>query len=165
MPIGDIDQFTTRNDFFGGQLGLETEFEYLHFKFDLFGKCAIGDMMQNARIRGGTDLFGTLVPGGLFAVSSNIGQYSRDRLGIVPEAGLRIERPIGRHVSFFAGYSFLYMNDVLRPGSMVDTNVNVNLVPTSTTFGAGASPARPAFRFQENEFWVHMFQVGMTFHW
>ena len=165
LPIGDRDSFRARNDFYGGQLGLDTEFEYLHFKFDVFGKCAIGDMMQQARVQGGTDLFGTFIPGGLLAVSSNMGTYSRDRLGIVPEAGFKIERPIGRHASFFVGYSFLYMNDVLRPGSMVDTNVNVNLVPTSATFGAAGGPARPTFRFQDNEFWVHMFQAGLTFHW
>ena len=165
LPIGDIDQFRTRNDFFGGQLGLETEFEYLHFAFNLFGKCALGDVNQVARIQGASNLFGLPVPGGLFAVSSNMGTYTRDRFGVVPEGGLRIERSIGRHVSLFAAYSFLYMSDVVRPGSLVDPNVNVNLVPTSTTFGAGATPARPAFRFQDNEFWVHMFQVGLTFHW
>ena len=166
LPIGDLDQFRTRNDFFGGQLGVETEFEYLHFTINMFGKCALGDMVQNARIQGATDLFGAaLVPGGLFAVSSNMGSYSRDRFGIVPEGGMRIERTIGRHLTVFVSYSFLYMNDVARPGSMVDTSVNVNLVPASTTFGAGASPARPTFRFQDEEFFAHMFQFGMTYHW
>jgi Putative beta barrel porin-7 (BBP7) len=166
LPIGDLDQFRTRNDFFGGQLGLETEFEYLHFNINLFGKCAVGDMVQSARIQGATDLFGaSLLNGGLFAVSSNIGQYSRDRFGVVPEAGCRVERSIGRHLTVFVAYSFLYLNDVARPGSMVDTSVNVNLVPASTTYGAGASPARPAFRFQDEEFWAHTFQFGMTYHW
>ena len=165
LPIGDVDQFRTRNDFFGGQLGVETDFEVMHFKVDLFAKCALGDTMQYARIQGGTDLFGTFVPGGLFAVGSNIGQYSRDRFGVVPEGGLRIERAIGRHVSLNVGYSFTYMNDVVRPGNMVDTAVNVNLVPASTTFGAGANPARPAFHFESDAFWVHMFQAGLTFHW
>jgi hypothetical protein len=165
LPIGDQDLFRTRNDFFGGQLGMETEFEYLHFAFNLFGKCAIGDMNQVARIQGATNLLGTVVPGGLFATSSNSGQFTRDRFGVVPEAGLRVERTIGRHVTVFASYSFLYLNDVVRPGSLVDTNVNVNLVPGSKTFGAGATPALPAFHFVSEEFWAHMFQFGMTVHW
>jgi hypothetical protein len=165
LPLGDEDLFRTRNDFLGGQLGIETEFRYQRWTLDLYGKCAIGDMRQDVRIQGATDLFGAVVPGGLFAVSSNVGNYARDRFGIVPEAGVKLEAELCRHVSVFAGYTFLYMNDVARPGSQVDTAVNVNLVPTSATFGTGANPARPAFGFKETDFWVHMFQGGVTIRW
>jgi hypothetical protein len=165
LPIGDIDRFRTRNDFFGGQLGLDAEFRYRRFTLDLFGKCALGDVVQEARIDGATNLFGVLVPGGLFAVGSNMGQYERDRLGVIPEAGARVEMTVGPHLSVFVGYSFLYMNDVVRPGGLVDPGVNVNLVPSSTTFGNPGGPVRPAVRFESTDFYVHMFQMGMTVRW
>jgi hypothetical protein len=122
-------------------------------------------MVQKAQIDGATNLFGVIVPGGLFAVGSNMGQYNRDRFGVVPEAGVRLDMTVGRHTSLFVGYSFLWMNDVVRPGGLIDPGVNVNLVPASATFGTPGGPARPAVRFDSNDYYVHMFQAGLTVRW
>jgi len=60
------------------------------------------------------------------------------------------------------GYSFLYLGNVVSPGKHIDLGVNPNLVPTSNTFGAGVDPARPAFHFQESNYWAHLFNFGLT---
>jgi hypothetical protein len=60
------------------------------------------------------------------------------------------------------GYSFLYLGNAVRPGHHVDLGVNPNLVPTSNTFGAGGGPARPAFRFQEANYFAHLINFGLT---
>jgi hypothetical protein len=80
----------------------------------------------------------------------------------LPEGGVTLKGAIGRCVSVHFGYAFLYLGNVVRPGSQVDLAVNPNLVPTSATFGAGGIPARPAFRFQESDYWAHLFNFGFT---
>jgi hypothetical protein len=162
QAIGDRDAFHTTNDFYGGELGLDVELRSNTFTTVLFGKCALGAMSERARTDGSTDLFGTVLPGGLFALTSNMGSYSRTRFACVPEAGIRFERAFGPHLLLSAGYSFLYLSGIARPGELIDPYVNLNLVPTSTTFGTGNNPARPAFVWRETDYWAHLFQFGLT---
>ncbi len=156
------DLFRTTNNFYGVQLGVSADYHWHRFTTELFGKAAIGDLQQRVTIDGGTTFGGATTQGGLLAQSSNIGSFSRDRFGVVPEAGVKLQGAIGRHLSLHVGYSFLYLGDVVRPGNQVDLGVNPNLVPTSATFGAGANPARPAFAYQESSYWAHLFNFGFT---
>ena len=153
LPIADIDRFRTRNDFFGGQFGIETEFHYRRFSLDLFGKCAVGDVSQVARIDGVTNLFGVVVPGGLFAVGSNMGQFERDRFGVVPEAGARPRHDGRPDRSRLRRLHVPLLETCRRPGDLDRPSVNVNLVPTAPTVRparrAGAAP--PVF--ETSDYW------------
>ena len=61
----------------------------------------------------------------------------------------------------FAGYSFMYWANVLRPGDQVDIAVNPNLIPTSNTFGVAGGPSGPAVTAHESSFWVQGLNVGL----
>ncbi len=156
------DEFLTTNNFYGVQLGVSSDYHWKRFTTEFFGKAAVGNLQQRVSIDGGTSFAGNTFQGGLLAQSSNIGSYTRDRFGVVPEAGVKLQGAIGRHLSLHVGYSFLYLGDAVRPGNQVDLGVNPNLVPTSATFGAGANPARPAFIGQESNYWAHLFNFGFT---
>ncbi|MEI7688124.1 MAG: BBP7 family outer membrane beta-barrel protein [Planctomycetota bacterium] len=155
------DSFETTNNFFGGQVGASAEYRWRRWTGEMFGKVALGMLEERVSIDGSTSFMGAQTPGGLLALSSNIGSTTRNRFAAIPEAGFKLQAAINRHWNLHVGYSFLYVGDVVRPGSQVDLGVNPNLVPTSTTFGVGG-PARPAFRPQESDYWAHLFTFGFT---
>lgn len=155
------DSFETTNNFFGGQLGVAADYTWRRWTVELFGKAAIGALEERVTIDGRTTFLGTTTPGGLLALASNNGSYTNNRFAVVPEAGVKLQGAVGRHLLLQIGYSFLYLGDTVRPGTQVDLGVNPNLVPTSATFGGGG-PVRPAFRFQESDYWAHLFSFGMT---
>jgi Putative beta barrel porin-7 (BBP7) len=162
------DSFETHNSFFGGQIGARAEWNHKRWSLTLETKVALGVSHEVVSIHGFTGIDtqpATFTNGGLFAVSSNSGQYSRNVLAVIPEAELSLGYQLTNHVRVFAGYNFLYWSNVVRPGDQVDTNVNPNLVPSSMTFGAAGGPARPAFNGRSTDFFAHGANVGMEFRW
>jgi hypothetical protein len=156
------DGFNTTNNFYGAQVGLSAEYRWRRFTAELYGKAALGDVQQRVTIDGSTEFQGNTFGGGLLAQSSNIGSYARDRFGVVPEGGTKLQAAIGKCVLVHVGYSFLFLGNAVRPGNHVDTSVNPNLVPTSATFGAAGGPARPAFQYHDSTYWAHLFNFGLT---
>jgi len=158
------DQFDTNNHFFGPQLGLRAEWQHKRWFLGGSAKVALGVTRQVVTIGGSTFIdtqpaFAS--PGGLFAVSSNSGRFSRSAFGVVPEAGVNLGFHLTDNIRLFAGYTFLYWNSVARPGDQVDTNVNLNFVPSSTTFGAAGGEDRPAFSFRPSAFFAHGVNMGL----
>jgi len=101
----------------------------------------------------------TDVPAGLFALSTNSGTLSRDRFAVVPEVSAKLGLHISDHLMIFGGYSCMFWSNVVRPGEQIDRNLNPNLIPTSVTFGAAATPRQPAASFQTSDYWMQ----GMIF--
>jgi hypothetical protein len=152
------DIFGTRNRFYGGQVGLDYEYRHGRWTFGATGKVAIGDMLETVGVSGLTTATpGTnAVPGpvGLLAQPSNIGQHSRDHFAVVPELGLKIGYQVNDNLSVFAGYSLLYMSDVLRPGEQID------LVVDST-----GKLARPRVPLNGSSLWVQGFNAGVEWRY
>jgi hypothetical protein len=165
------DSFRTTNQFTGFQLGAGARWESERFFFDLHAKAAVGVNQQSVDISGSSLLLGpngailAVAPGGILALPSNIGGHNRSVVSVVPEGGFSAGVNITSWLRFLAGYSFLYMNNVVRPTSQVDRVVSSNQVPTDANFGATGGPVRPSFQFHEEGFWVHMFNVGLEFHY
>ena len=85
--------------------------------------------------------------GGILALPSNIGSYSRSVFGVIPEAGLTLGVQPINHVRLTAGYSFLYWNAVARPGDQIDPRVNRGAIPGDPTFGtAGRGRSQPGLQ-------------------
>jgi hypothetical protein len=123
----------------------------------LLGKLAVGDNHQVVAADGSTTVTvpgqaPVVSPGGLLALSSNSGHFSRDRVSLVPEFGVNLGYQVTPHLRVFTGYTLLYWFDVVRAGDQVDLTVNPNLLPPVT--GAVAGPPRPAPRFQTTDLWV-----------
>jgi hypothetical protein len=158
------DLFETSNDFYGGQLGLRGEVRWSHFILTLSSKFAVGDSHEEVRINGTSTLVAPgvtqSVPGGLYAVSSNIGKHTSDRVTFLPEGEVRLGFLVTHQLCVYLGYDYLYWFDVVRPGNQVDRTINPNLVPTNLAFGMPGGPANPAFAFQRSDYWVQGLTVG-----
>ncbi len=155
------DFFGTRNNFYGGQIGLESQVQFGCWYIDLWGKVALGAMHEVAQIDGSTLIFAPPAPvgnvaavGGILAQPTNIGTHNLDRFAAIPEVGVKLGCRLNEHLRVNVGYSFLYLNRVARPGDQIDTVVNPTQIPQLFQ-GPLVGPARPMFQFHESEYWAH----------
>jgi hypothetical protein len=96
--------------------------------------------------------------GGLLALQSNIGHFSRDHTVVIPEFGLKVGYAVTSCLRVYAGYSLLYWGDVARAGNQVDLNINPRLLPpVMSPVGA----LRPAARFEDSGFWAQGIDLGV----
>jgi hypothetical protein len=168
---GDVltvrDSFDCENEFTGGQLGLRMNVSLGKFFVFAKTKVALGRNEETLTVDGSSSLAGggitTTLPGGLLALSSNIRSEERSEFTIVPEASVAVGMDITCWWRVYAGYNFLYVSNVIRPGDQLDRVVNPNLVPVSQTFGQAGGPQRPAQLFVDNDFWAHGLFAGMGF--
>jgi hypothetical protein len=61
------------------------------------------------------------------------------------------------HVRFTAGYSFLAWTGVVRPGHLIDTRINPNQFPPTTTGG----PLLPERQHGSETFWANTLTAGV----
>lgn len=166
------DRFDARNNFYGVQVGARGRFDRGRFFASGAVKVGVGAMVQNVDIDGflvTNDFtnFGATqrFPGGYFALPSNIGSYTRTVFAVVPEGELGFGYRIASWASVHAGYTFLYTNNVARPGNQINRNIN----PTQSVSWVGEPPAtlegtaEPSFGFKGSSFWAHGINAGLTF--
>jgi hypothetical protein len=163
-----VDDFHTRDQFYGGQIGARGEYRLGRFFVDAMGKVALGDIHQVVEINGTTTLTTpagavSTASGGLLALQSNIGRNTHDTFAVIPEAGLTAGLQVTSHLRAFVGYSFLYCSDVVRPGDQINRTINPMQLPTSRFFTfAPAVPAQPAPLFNTTDFWAQGINFGVA---
>ncbi len=165
--ISVSDSFQTRNNFYGGQLGTQMELDWKRFTLNLTGKVALGASNEIVTINGATNINtqpAIAQNGGFFAVASNSGRFTNNAFAVVPEIGVTLKFRLTERLQIFAGYSFLYWSRVARPGDQIDTSVNPNLVPTSSTYGMGG-PNRAAFSLHQTDFYAQGANFGLEFRY
>ncbi len=164
------DRFDTRNEFWGGQLGLDYELRRGPWSIDMRGKLGLGSTHQTVSI-GGNQLLqfpnGTIsvANGGALALSTNSGRFTRDRFSVVPEFGATLGYDVTDWWRLTVGYNFLYLSSVVRPGDQIDRVVDVTNIPN---FQSGVRPtglARPAPTLRDTDFWAQGVSFGMEFRW
>jgi hypothetical protein len=160
------DSFRTRNQFYGGQLGSQVEVRLGRLYTNLLGKVAVGNVHQVVDVGGATAVSGpggsATLPGGVLALGTNAGRQTNDVFGVVPEVNLNVGYQLRPGVRLYAGYTFLYLNDVARPGDQVNTTVNTALVPASPTFGTPGGAAQPSPLFNRTDYWAQGVNVGLA---
>lgn len=171
--VGDLvvvqDRFATRNQFYGGQLGAAARYFWDRWYVDVRGKLALGLNHQTITIsgnqlilrQGGTGSVLSFPQGGLLALPSNSGRFSRDRFAVVPEIGLNVGYLLTDNLRIFVGYSFLYWPNVVRPGQQVDLVVDRSQIPNQPVRVVATSLRRPAVLFRESDFWAHGVNLGL----
>jgi hypothetical protein len=163
------DRFSANNQFYGGQVGWDSEYRRGRWFLDLKGKVALGSNHEVVTIGGNTITTApggapTNLSGGLLALSSNSGRFSRDMFVVAPEATLNLGYQVTPCMRVFVGYNILYLSNVVRAGNQIDPVVNPNLIPS--TGGTTASlPARPAFAFKGTDFWAQGVNFGLEFRY
>jgi hypothetical protein len=164
------DSFQTRNNFYGGQVGVQTAFNYHRLTLTATGKIALGTIHQQVEINGQTTAsvggLSATTPGGLLALGTNSGGFGHYEFAIAPEGAVQLVFQVTDKIHLTAGYTFLYVNNVVRPGNLIDRNINPTQLPSSQVFSSTPPvPASPTFDFNRTEFWVQgiTFGVGFTF--
>lgn len=162
--VEETDQFSTRNQFYGGQAGVRSAINHGRLSLELSGALALGNNRESVEINGATlERFGTrssISRGGVLALISNIGRYQRNEFTIVPEAKAKLGFDITRAIRAFVGYNLLYWNKVVRPGEQIDRVANPLLIPLAGGQTSG-SPLRPAFTFHSTGFWAQGLTTGV----
>ncbi len=171
------DSFDGRTNFYGGQVGTRVAWRIGDLTVTATGKVALGVMDQQLGINGSFSTndfnipFGTgpgrTFPGGYFALPSNMGEYRRDRFGVVPEGGINLSYQVTRQLSVSVGYTFLYLNSVVRPGDQIDRTINGGqsslYVYTPTPPGLQGNVERPEPLFRSTDFWAQGISFGIEF--
>ncbi|MBA3482496.1 MAG: BBP7 family outer membrane beta-barrel protein [Pirellulales bacterium] len=163
------DNFSTSNEFLGGELGFLYDWQYKRWSLEFLSRLAVGRTEQRVAINGFTVNTPPGGPadvgvGGLLALSSNIGDYERNELSVIPQLGFTGGYMLTDRLKLTAGYTFLYWSRVARPGDQIDLDVNTELLPNTNTPGDGL-PARPQFVFRDTDFWAHGINAGLEYSW
>jgi hypothetical protein len=169
--INVFDQFDTQTQFNGFDFGIFYTRQRGLWSLDLQGRFAIGTNKQKVTINGATErqLVGTDASvltgqGGLLALTpGNIGTYSRDRISVLPEFRANLGYQVTPNLRATVGYTFMYWSNVVRPGDQVDLDVNTANLPFSGTTNTAA--VRPAFQFNETDYWAQGISFGGEYRW
>ncbi len=152
-PAPATEYFESRNQFNGGQIGLQRTAHDGCWYFDGFAKIGLGQMNRSVLI----DNFGTE---GLFAdtTSPNIGLTEQNTFVMTPEFGLSAGYLLTNNLHFVVGYSFLRLpkitrvQDALPPGLRVDDR-------------NPRQEQSPSFRFVESNLNVQMLDLGLQYRY
>jgi hypothetical protein len=167
------DQFRTDNSFHGGQIGLAGEIRRGRWSVDGRASIAFGTVFQTADIAGAqVQLLPTGVavfPGGLLALpGANIGHFSQTKFAVVPEVGVNLGYYITPCCRVFVGYNFLYLSSVLRPGGVINQNVDAARIPNFPLPNGGAplpGPGQPSPVLRTTDFFAQGISFGVQFRW
>lgn len=158
------DQFDTRNQFSGLDLGWMYRRTRGFWTFDALMRLAIGNTRQSVNINGTTRIDnGAVQQGGLLAQTSNIGSYKRDEFSVVPEFDFNVGYQLTDHLRLIGGYTFIYWSNVVRPGDQISRDLNTDLLPPPVDPISGA--ARPEFAFRMTDYWVQGLNFGAEYRW
>lgn len=160
-----FDQFKTENNFYGFDLGVSTQQSQGRWSLLTQAKIALGVNHQASEISGQrtiTPLAGaaSTQQGGLLSGDGNLGEASRQRFAVVPEAKIVAGLQLTSHLRATLGYQFLYLNDAIRPGGQIDRAANSSLLDAAV---ADAGPSRPGARFDSESVYLHGGTFGLEF--
>jgi hypothetical protein len=165
IPLGTQisiqDNFITRNQFNGGQVGMILQKEHRRWTLEGVGKVAFGSWNQQVRIGGYTSIAVPNVPvvveeGGVLALASNSGNFQRDRFAAIPEIGLNLRYQLTECCKLSVGYTMIYLSHIVRPGNNVDRQIDLDQLPPVQ--GPGDYPM---FRFKESDAWLQGLNLGL----
>lgn len=157
IPNGTVtdtfDTFRAHNTFNGAILGLMYERDCGCWTTNWLGRMSIGGIHESVEIDGsstvsvpGEDV--ETVVGGVFTGDSNIGTATRNEFTAITEVGFNLGYRWGPCTRLNAGYTLLYWNDIVSPGTAIDTTVGTD--------------DRPAFAFRHSDYWVQGLNLGLT---
>jgi len=165
--ISSTDNFGTRNQFHGVDLGFRSQFVLReNLTLEVLTKVAIGQQHRDVDISGETittvpGATPSIRPGGVLALSSNSGPTADTDWRAIPEIGFTLSWQVRSYLAVRAGYSFIYFNQIVRAADQVDTTINPNLLPGANAKLGGA--AQPAFNINRTDMWMQSLNLGLEF--
>ncbi len=101
------------------------------------------------------------VAGGIYAVNGQSGRRSHNTFGYMPEGIVTLNYQFTPTVVGSLGYSYLYVNRVVRVANVVNPRVDSTQQPFSSTYGTGQPPT-PTNLFPYSSYWVQGINVGLS---
>ena len=157
------DNFSTKNNFYGMQIGARDRFDYSKLTLDVSAQVALGINHQSLAINGQTNINNQKIVQliGLFAEPSNIGTHKNNSFAVIPELRIKLVYNINQHITPFISYDCLYINNVIRPGQQIDRNINLSQNRLIGGTGVLSGPAYPAVRFNSTGMWMQGVSAGL----
>ncbi len=153
-----FDEFHTRNDFNGGELGIAIERHNCRWSLETVAKLALGNSHSRIDITGSTTTPTSVFSGGLLALSSNMGPHEANQFSVIPELGFTLGYDLTCDLRATVGYTFMYWSDVPRPGDQIDLDVSPSLFPPPT-----GNVDRPEFVQHNSNFWAQGINLGLDY--
>jgi Putative beta barrel porin-7 (BBP7) len=164
FTIAATDRWATRDQFIGPQIGTRAEVRFWRLFANVEGKVAFGNMHETVNLTGATGFTGIagglIETGGHFNLVTNISHETKDQFAVVPEVQAQLGIEFSRNLRAFAGYDFLYINDVVRPGDQINRYVNPAALPP-ILIGSTIVPAMPSKLFETSTFWAQGITAGI----
>lgn len=161
------DRIRTQNDFYGGQVGFRGDIGYGGAFISLTGKAGAGYMRSFVDLEGGSTFTAVGItstqPGGLYNQAQQLGRHRRDNFALLGEGGVNVGYQLGTFVRVQAGYSFLWVNNVLRPTRSMSERLVPNQIPNIAPYtGApGNGIVSPRDITGETDYHLHGFNFGI----
>jgi len=129
-----FDQFHTRNDFHGGEMGLLTSFHRGPVVLDMATKLGLGNVFRELVSDGSTYVQTpaggrATTPGGLLTLPSNMGTYRDDAFAVLPELDVKARWQLTDSLSVSVGYHLLFLTEVYRTGRQIDRSIDASQLP------------------------------------
>ncbi|HZZ77052.1 MAG TPA: BBP7 family outer membrane beta-barrel protein [Gemmataceae bacterium] len=165
--ITSNDNFSTRNEFHGLDLGFRSELALSdRLKLEVLTKVAVGRLHRDVDIGGNqTSLVPGAAPvtqiGGVLALSSNQTSFAESDWRAIPEVGVNFAWQIRPSTMLRVGWSFIYFAQFARAADQIDPNINPHLLPGANAALGG--PNSPAFNLQRSDLWLQSFNLGLEF--
>jgi hypothetical protein len=160
------DIFAARSNFLGIDLAAVVGQRWRRAYFELIPKFSIGANVTTDYIAAqdvSPALFSVNAPRvvynsheGTFAQPSNIGHYWPTFFSVMPQLQARTTYRLCSHCSLTMAYDGLFWTNVLRPGGMIDPQIN----PTQIT-GNLVGQRQPVRAFNTGNFWAQGFSGGL----
>ncbi|MBL8799248.1 MAG: BBP7 family outer membrane beta-barrel protein [Planctomycetia bacterium] len=165
-----VDEFITKNQFYGIQFALDWERRLApRWVLNVRPKLGVGVTQQTININGyqvvtGVDGTQEFFVGGLLALPSNIGRVSRTRFAVTTELNVNLGYEVTDSLTLFAGYSILYWSNVVRPADQIDRQLNINQIPN---FSRSPNPGavRPLNPVRETGVFAHGLNLGLEYRY
>ncbi len=172
MPgvVRTADQFDAHNRFHGGQLGLHADARRGILFCEMTAKVAFGQNYEVVKNEGMTILQNPVLGGtatrafggsGIYVQPSNAGRSANGVFAVVPEGTVKLGFRIGDTARVYAGYSFIYLSDAVRPGDQIDRTLNPAQIPLVNGVGPVFTADRPARIMNRTDFWAQGLIIGL----
>lgn len=163
------DRFGTRNQFYGGQIGLRGRYAAGPVWVAVRGEVALGGLDREIEIAGRRDVNSAtgsfVVPVGQLALPSNSGRFTDSTFSVVPEVGVSAGYQVTEHVAVSVGYTFVGVTRAVRPGQQIDLVTDPTQIPRP---GQPIVPSRlglPAVPFAASDYWAQGVTFGVQAAW
>lgn len=164
------DRFSTNNEFYGGNFGLAQAFRHNRWFVDIRTVVGFGATHQTVNVFGMQQITNPgaapqIFEGGLLALPTNIGKSEQYRFTVAPQFTLNGGLHLTQNLRVFGGYTFLFLNNVLRPGDQIDTTLNVRQIPNFPSVSPPSLAIRPQRLMETTGFWAQGLSIGADVHW